>query len=329
MDTTTLPPWEDIQRDYIDTGLPHRLVLRSVPGVHAFTDLGAARLGARFEIPASAAQALPSALEQITLSDVSVDGRRHLEVATTSPALFESFYRLIGQVSEAVLKGGSPQAALSESVALWESLLERTAVLSEERQAGLFGELLFLERLIGASVPDAVATWVGPDRQAHDFRRGDDEFEVKTTGGQLRIHRINGQGQLNPSVGCRLFLVSMQTGDAGSGGRTLPDVVDDLRAAIGCEHRQSFEARLHASGFVERHRAHYGRRRRLRSEITLIPVVDGVPRLVPGALAALPARFAPERIGKVVYDIDVTGLGHIDGSPEFLAVVPPVQDASS
>jgi hypothetical protein len=329
MDTTTLPLWEDIKRDYIDTGLPHRLVLRSAPGVHAFTDLGAARLGARFEIPASAAPAPASALEQITLSDVSVDGRRHLEVATTSPALFESFYRLIGQVSEAVLKGEAPQAALRESVALWESLLERAAILSEERQAGLFGELLFLERLIGAGVPDAVATWVGPDRQAHDFRRGDDEFEVKTTGGQLRIHRINGQGQLSPSVGCRLFLVSMQIGDAGSGGLTLPELVDNVRAAIGSEHRQNFEARLHASGFVERHRVHYGRRRRLRSAITLVPVEDGVPRLVPDALAALPPRFAPDRIGKVVYDIDVSGLGHIDGSPEFLAVVPPVQDASS
>ncbi len=329
MNDTTLPAWEDIKRDYIDPGLPHRLVLRTSPGVHAFTDVGAARLGARFEIPATADAAAASSLQQVVIADVSVEGRRYLEVATASPQLFESFYRLIGQVFEAVLTGTSPHAALNEAITHWETLLERASILSEERQAGLYGELIFLERLLGAGVMDAVTTWVGPDRQAHDFRCGNDEFEVKTTGGQLRVHRINGQGQLSPSVGCRLFIVSMQTGDAGSGGRTLAELADEVRAAVGSEHRQSFEARLQASGYVERHRAHYGRRRRLRSEITLIPVEDGVPRLVPEALSALPARFAPDRIGKVVYDIEVTGLGYVDGSPEFLAVIPPVQDLSA
>lgn len=325
MKLSPLPPWEDLRRDYIDTGLPHRLVVRPAPGIHVFTDAGAARVGARFELAADAPGADPSALEKIITVDVSVEGRRWLEVSTTAPALFESFYRLVGQISEAVLADATPQAALAQAVSLWETLVEQAVVLSEERQAGLFGELIFLERLLLAGVSDAVGTWVGPDRQAHDFRMGEIEFEVKTTSGAKRVHTINGIGQLAPSAGCSLYLLSMQTTDAGTGGRSLPELVDDVRALTPSGEKKGLETRLDASGYAERHRAHYGRRRRLRSPMMLIPVGDGVPRLVPEALTALPAIYASEKIGRVVYDIDVTGLGDPDGTHAFLTVIPAVE----
>ena len=323
MSTTPLPAWEDLRRDYLDPGLPHRLIVRTAPGILVFTDDAAARLGARFEPAADAPAAPPSTLERITVSDVTSDGRRWLEVSTTTPRLYESFYRLIGQVSEAVMAGAAPHVALAQAVDLWDALVSQTEILSEERQAGLFGELLLLERLLGAGVADAVASWVGPDRQAHDFRLGSVELEVKTTSSAKRIHTINGLGQLSASVDCELHLVSMQIADAGSGGRALPDLADDVRALVPAGDQKAFEARLEASGYAERHRDHYVRRRRLRSPIALIPVVDGVPRLTAQAIAALPAAFAGDRIGTVTYDVDVTGLGHVDGSPEFTAVLPP------
>lgn len=325
MNAAALYAWDDLRRDYIEPGLPHRLVVRASPGILVFTDDAAARLGARFELPVGAPPAPPSMLEQIAVTDVTADGRRWLEVSTSAPRLYESFYRLVGQISGAVLADVAPHAALAQAVELWDTLVEQTTVLSEERQAGLFGELLFLERLATAGVAQAVAAWVGPDRQAHDFRLGEVEFEVKTTSSAKRIHTINGIGQLSPSVGCSLYLISMQTADAGTGGRTLPELVDSLRALLPTGDAKGFEARLEASGYAERHHAHYGRRRRLRSSMALIPVVDGVPRLTPDALSLLPAAFAGDRIGRVVYDIDVTGLGHVDGSPEFLAVIPPVE----
>ena len=325
MSATALPAWEDLRRDYLDPGLPHRLLVRTSPGILVFTDEAAARLGARFELEANAPAAPPSALEQIAVADVTSDGRRWLEISTGAPRLYESFYRLIGQVSGSVLADIAPHAALARAVELWDTLVAQTAILSEERQAGLFGELLLLERLLQADVAQAVSAWVGPDRQAHDFRLGFVEFEVKTTSSAKRVHTINGVGQLSPSVGCSLFLVSTQIHDAGTGGRTLPALVDDLRGLVPSGDLQAFEAKLETSAYAERHRAHYARRRRLRSPVVLIPVVDGVPRLTPGALAALPPGFASERIGALSYDIDVTGLGHADGSPEFLAVIPAAE----
>lgn len=323
--TTVLPSWEDLRRDYIDTGLPHRLVVRADPGLHVFTDAGAARLGTRFELSSDASAAQPSVFQEITVTDVCTDGRRWLEVSTANSSLFESFYRLMEQVVASVLDGAPAHAALARALELWDTLVAQIALLSEERQAGLFGELLFLARLLSASVPNAVAAWVGPERQAHDFRVGDVEFEVKTTSSAKRIHTINGLGQLTPSSGCSLYLISLQTADAGTGGETLPELIDRLRAVVKQADLKAFEARLQASGYVESHRAHYRRRRRLRSEMALIPVQDGTPRLTADALSALPSAFATERISRLVYDVDVTGLGFQDQSPQFFAVVPPAK----
>jgi len=323
-----LPPWEEIRRDYIETGLPHRLVVRNSPGLHAFTDSSASRLGARFELAIEAGSAPVSRLEQIMVSEVSVDGGRWLEIATASPRLYESFYRLIEQVTAAVLAGLPPHAALEQAVGLWDSLVEEVSILSEERQAGLFGELLFLERLILNGTPDAISSWVGPDRQPHDFRLGTLEFEVKTTSGARRVHTINGLGQLEPSLACTLYLVSIQTTDAGTGGRSLPDLVDNIDQLLSDPDRKEFLRRLELSGFIQRHRTHYSRRRRLRTDMALIVVQDGTPRLTPDALANIPARFVAERIGAVVYDVNVSGLGVLDGSPEFQAIIPSAKGAA-
>lgn len=324
-----LPPWDTTLRDYIRPGLPHITAVRTSPGIHLFTDPAPPRVGLRFEVPATTSAAEPSLLEQVAISDVIIEGRRYLEIASTAPLLFESFYGLAAQVISTVLAGTPPAQALNGAVADWEALIRQAAVLSEERQAGLFGELLFLERLIAGGVKDAVATWVGPDRQAHDFRWGKLEFEVKTTSGAARVHTINGLTQLMPSPNCRLFLISTQLTDAGTGGRALPELVGSLRGGLTTLQRAEFDRRLDLAGYLGRHAAHYRRRRRLRSDPILIEVGPGVPRLTPAALIALPDIYTASRIRNAVYDIDVGGLGHADGTPEFHAVIPAPQGSAA
>ncbi|TYC79872.1 PD-(D/E)XK motif protein [Stappia sp. BW2] len=321
-EVSMLPPWEDMLSNYVEPGLPHRLTVRTAPGIHIFTDASASRIGARFELTTEAPAAPKSKLEQIEVNDVSTDGRRWLEISTSVPRLFESFYRLITQITNAVLSGTAPHVGLEQAVGLWDSLVEEISLLSEERQAGLFGELLLLERLLLNGTSDAVASWVGPDRQPHDFRVGVQEFEVKTTSSAKRVHTINGLDQLQPSTGCTLFLISMQLTDAGTGGRSLPELVDGLKTVMPATDIAQYDARLQTSGYEARHAAHYTRRRRLRSEMALITVEDGMPRLTAACLAALPSSYATERIGSVTYDIDVTNLGVTDGSDQFLAVIP-------
>jgi hypothetical protein len=327
-DVSVLPPWEEILRNYVEPGLPHRLTVQTSPGLHVFTDSSASRVGARFELTADVPAAPISKLEQIVVSDVSMDGRRWLEVSTSVPRLFESFYRLITQITAAVVSGTAAHEALQQAIGLWDSLVEEISLLSEERQAGLFGELLLLERLLLNGTSDAVASWVGPDRQPHDFRVGAREFEVKTTSGAKRVHTINGLGQLQSSTNCTLYLISIQLTDAGTGGRSLPELTDGLKTVMPASDVKRYIERLQASGYAARHAPHYTRRRRLRSEMAMILVEDGIPRLTAACLAALPPSFAPERIGTVTYDIDVSGLGVTDGSEQFLAIIPRAVDAA-
>lgn len=327
-DVSMLPPWEEMLRNYVEPGLPHRLIVRTSPGLHIFTDSSAARIGARFEFTADAPAAPISKFEQIVVSDVLVDGRRWLEVSTSVPRLFESFYRLTTQITAAVVSGTAAHDALEQAIGLWESLVEEISLLPEERQAGLFGELLFLERLLLNGTSDAVASWVGPDCQSHDFRVGAREFEVKTTSSAKRVHTINGLGQLQPSSNCTLYLISIQLTDAGTGGQSLPELADSLKTVMPAADVKCYEERLQASGYAARHASHYTRRRRLRSEMAMIRVEDGVPRITTECLAALPSSFAPERIGTVTYDIDVASLGVTDGSELFLSIIPRAVEAA-
>lgn len=323
--SATLPGWAKFERDYIANGVPHLFVVRACPFVALFVDQGAARFGAKFESLITKSGDLKSVLAEIHVDDVIVDGRSALEIWTDSEDLFPNFYQLVCEIVGAVVEEGqAPDIALLSAVARWESLLSRPSLMSEEAQAGLFGELWLLERLIGSMGPSAVDAWVGPIPQPHDFRLGDVELEVKTTSGSARIHTINGIGQLEPSLGCTLYLVSLKLANAGTGGRSLPEAVMAIEAMLTASSISlaRFQSGLAKNGYDPLYANSYNRRRRLRDAAELIEVTDGVPRLTSEAIKSIEARFSPERLGRITYSVNVDGMGAPDGSPAFLAVIP-------
>ena len=320
--TQLLPGWEVIKRDYVEPGIPMRLVVRTAPLVALFLDEGSTRLGVSLEVGESE---LPtsSPFEELCIGIIRREGVRQLEASTNNRSLFPNFYKLAAEVVTAVTeKADEPSAALSEAIARWDSLLSRSSILSEERQAGLFGELWFLERLILTKGEEtALSAWVGPAGSAHDFRLHENEFEVKTTSGSRRVHRINGVGQLEPSLGCRLYILSLQLADAGAGGLTLAEQTDKVELLLSANLIERFRKALGNVGYQVAEVPYYPKRRRLRHAPVLVPVIDGTPRLTNDAVRSLPVRFSPELLGRITYDIDVSGLGFPDGSPEFNEIV--------
>jgi hypothetical protein len=319
-----LPAWETLEHDYIESGVPGLFVICPAPRVALFIDANGSRFGATFRLP-DTGPAPPSPLDCITIAEVGIQGERHLELATAATDLYRNFYLLVADVVRGVVIDGiEVRAALAESLGRWQTLLRQTVLLSEERQAGLFGELWLLRRLKAVLGASAVDSWTGPDGQAHDFRLGAVEFEVKTTGAAGRVHVINGLGQLCPTVGAHLYLLSLRLAHGGSGGETLSEAVssirENLRGTPGALLR--FNQQLENTGYHDQHAAHYSRRRRLADRAMLVPVRDGCPRLVPEALAALPLAFAPSRVRDVTYEIDLTGLGISDGEHAFLEILP-------
>jgi hypothetical protein len=197
-------------------------------------------------------------------------------------------------------------------------------MLSEEKQTGLAGELWMLERLFAFSAGGALDAWTGPRGEAHDFRVGEREFEVKATRTERRVHSISSPTQLVPSPGMELFLLSVQFAGAGAaGGASLAERVRAARELFEPFGRAAeFDSLLLAKyGIGEATAGHYRERVQLRSKPYLVPVTPTFPSLREDDILAIP-REGMERISDVRYRLDVSGLGFPDGSPEFLAILP-------
>jgi hypothetical protein len=316
--------WQAFERNYLASTAPHRIVLHAAPKIEIYVDGGSVVLGAHIAITGSYDGGLNSSFREIHLREVMIKGEKAFELSASSRSLFPSFFSLLREITALIVdEGSAPTEAIRAVIDRWEALLARQNAMSEQRQIGLFGELWLLRRLIPSLGENAVSTWVGPIRQAHDFRIGNNEFEVKTTSSSERIHRINGLGQLTPSLGCNLYILSLQTTYSGSGGETLPELIASIAQALGRwpNMLQQFRRLLENVGYDPNDDSRYTVRFRLRTEAVLVPVNDGVPRLTDDSIMSLDPRFSPSRISHVVYDVDLNGLGYKDGSEEFLSVI--------
>ena len=318
--------WATFDADFLQPGLPANIPIAGTPSVTLFVDEHADRIGLRTALSANIT-APSSPLAQIQIAVIRRKDVFELEVAASSNVLYREFFAFLLSLSDRIqLDGLPPLAALRISLESWQSLLSSLTLLTDEQQLGLTGELWLLERLFLSKNKDALRAWVGPLAEAHDFRLADNEFEVKTTGGERRVHRINGLEQLVASPSRRLYVVSLQFAAAGAGiGRSLPEAVQAIRQLIGADDPDlaAFEASLLALQYRKSDETHYRMKRQLRSTPHLVPVDENCPRITRTMLGSVLGAMST-RISDVHYLIDLEGLGHADGSPEFLSVLPNV-----
>jgi hypothetical protein len=325
--TGLIPTWEGFNADFLAPAVPVYCVVRQNPLIRLFVSANAERIGCTFAL-SDKDYAPMSLLKEVAVRELEIEGSRVVEISTGTPSLFRHFYALLECVCESVVRdSATPQNALSRALRDWQTLLKSSLLLTEERQAGLYGELWMLNRLIQAFGPKAaVDAWIGPLGQTHDFRIGESEFEVKTTTWEQRRHHINGLNQLRPSPNKLLYLLSIHLTPAGAiGGETLAELALRAQHRFGDDSssRDKFESLLDVNlGFRKSDYGHYVRRWQMRSAPTLVPVLYGCPRLVPDALTSLPDDYATNRIIDVTYQINLDGLGFEDGSPSFLALLP-------
>ncbi|MFE0040879.1 PD-(D/E)XK motif protein [Streptomyces sp. NPDC059015] len=135
--------------------------------------------------------------------------------------LNDLFTELCVDVLEATLEQpGSPVKALYHVLDRWRSLFRtRGGLLGPEQQAGLFGELTVLSRLLEKD-PSAHRLWRGPEGHRHDFSAQAVAVEVKSsTQAAGRGVRIHGLDQLEAPTGGMLFLARFRLArtDASAG----------------------------------------------------------------------------------------------------------------
>jgi hypothetical protein len=315
--------WERFEQ-LIHAGPPAVEVVRGEPRVEIFTDAGGARIGVRTPTPGT--DFPPSPLVEIDVRQRRLGDTDVVEISTTNDALYRDFYAFACAVADRLQIDGMPAgAAVDSALEAWAALLQRLALLSDERQVGLLGELWLLRRLAATlGWTTALDAWKGSDAEEHDFSWVAADVEVKTTTSERRVHMIGSLTQLAPTGSRPLFVLSLQLTRAGAGpGESLADAVRVVADSVITEPaaRRRLDEQLQRAGWRPEHAVYYRRRYVLRAPPSLVPVDDACPAITPSTLRELgPDKLA--RLGQVAYRVDLTDLGHQDGTPEFQTVIP-------
>jgi Putative PD-(D/E)XK family member, (DUF4420) len=318
--------WENFASTIIVQGERRTYKVSASPRVDFFWDGVAKRVGLWLETGANAALT-PELLKLsfVSLTIVNFGSQRALEISTASKSLRRQFYHFAVAVAERMLSGRvSAVVAVTAELQCFAELLAERPVLGIERQIGLLGELLFLERLANTRGIQMLDGWVGPDSEPHDFRIGTREFEVKTTVAPKRVHVINGGEQLVPSKGCSLFVLSILLGPPGAAvGFSLADKVHDLERLFASDAARTdrFLAALEKDGLHMPDLPHYGHQYSLRRALAVVPVDKKFPALTRPAIQKAMGTMS-QRIESLQYAVNLEGLENEEGTPLFSAAVP-------
>lgn len=312
--------WENFRSNFIEPGDPANHLVSGQPRCDIFVDAESQRMGLRVAIKDSS-EVVELPYQHIATAIVQSAGSLCVEVSCEVQSLFEPFYAMIVATTDLVqIHDYSPTSALHESAQKFFSLLSAHALLSEEKQVGLWCELWVLDNLITFRGVEAVQSWIGPLKEPHDFRLDSMELEVKGTRSRKRTHLISSEDQLLPSEGCSLYLVSLQLAlAAGDGSFGLADQVklvsDQLHGTPAM--LSLFEDLLSEIDYDSSHERFYQSNYRLRTRPTLVPITSETPRITKELLQSTLGSDQSSRLSDIKFRLDVTDLGHEEESEDF------------
>lgn len=206
----------------------------------------------------------------------------------------------------AAFPGVEAATRVIERVMAWQEFYARRGEpFSEERAAGLFGELTVMQQTFVSQLGSATTVhgWTGPDPAIQDFQFGDVAVEVKTyrgTGaGQMKI---TSERQLEHVGVTDLYLGYVVLDQRQDGtGQTLLSLIKKMRGALGdsLPSLHLFEGKLLSCGWLDAYAEHRNERYEVR-DIEFFLVKDAFPRLV--------ASEMPTGISNVSYVLDRSAL---------------------
>lgn len=318
---TNVPSPRHLQREglqeYIAAGVPARIPLEGEPAAFLVIDPPEERISVRVPWEGDEFPDL-TGYRHLSGGHVTSGGTSWFEFAVTGNEYLLDAYPILCAVADRVqLEHLSVSSAIAQVLDTYHELLGSIGRLSEDQEVGLYGELLVLEHLVAVMGAEAaVRSWRGPSAEEHDFGLAAADVEVKSTTRETRRHWIGTVTQLQPTTGRPLWVISIQVTSAGIGGRTLPQLVDELRSRItDGDVRTAFEQRLSSMRWNDAHAPLYRRSFRLRTTPTAYTVEGRFPAVTMSTLSR--AGVPTERILQVAYQIDLTGLSSGVGPDEL------------
>lgn len=264
-------------------------------------------------------------LKRVSTGIETRDGGAWARITVDARSLYAEAYGLMLSIVQAMHGGATFAAATSAAMTNMRALLAAKPRISEEKQLGLVGELLLFRALLDAYDEYTVIDWwLGPLAEERDYAFPSFDAEVKTTLGERRTHVIHGAGQLEPSPGRSLWLVSIQLTRAGGdpNGITLPGLIQTIRERLTTT-RDRFVTYLASEGWEDGDAAMYPTSYILRTTPAAYLVDDDFPALTPSRLQAVVPHS--DLVSAVTYRVDVSSRTAEDpGEPlaEFISARP-------
>ena len=214
--------------------------------------------------------------------------------------------------------------ALHARMVKWQYCLRSVGPsgLSSEAQLGLWGELFVLERYMMRAVgtTSAMKAWKGPYGGDQDFRLPGLSCEVKSTGHAIpdRIH-INSLRQLDQASGPPIILVLLVVDSKAERGRSLPEIVNEIRCVTFGSDREVFDEAIRASGYLDVHATRYASPRYRLAEVRPYVVGANFPllRVSDMPLGILEAKYEisiptiqPYQVGEQQFASQLSGDAH-------------------
>lgn len=172
---------------------------------------------------------------------------------------------------------------------IWQAFMQKHGPdgLGPEEQAGLFAELVLLEKLAeNLPVGAAVSSWKGPAEGIHDFDFGGRCLEVKSSSTPSRPgFTVSSLVQLDETrIGLLLLSHAMLNIGSGENGDTLPELVERIRNRVGGEDVAALallNGLLIQAGYLDAHAVSYSSRRFMVVCLRWFRVTGEFPRLRP------------------------------------------------
>ena len=241
--------------------------------------------------------------------DTSYQPNRLLTIQLFSDANTDIFAYLCGNLVETIERCDTEAKAIKlvlNRLEKWRTMFSKGASdgLSITEQQGLYGELMYLHKLVLRGIfsyIDTLKIWVGADKAMRDFQGKDWAVEAKT----ISINNadqitINGERQLDETLLDKLYLYHLSVEASRMNGQTLNDKVDELRSLFSDDKAalNIFNAKLMEAGYFDHHRELYRERcYKIRKE-SIYVIDDSFPRIKESELR--------DGVSNTVYSINVS-----------------------
>jgi len=206
---------------------------------------------------------------------------------------------------------------LNQKVGYWGRLFAKIKgeLLSNERQRGLYGELLFLNSLLGQSNnhTKCVMSWTGPEGSNQDFSTELSAVEVKTSKATKPSINIASELQLDWTVLDSLFLCVFHVDELSNGIDTLYRIIKSIKEEIGHQNEllRLFEEKLDFVGIPYGEETNYDDIGYVVRSQKGYEVGKGFPALINSAINN-------EAIHNVKYQVDLTVCEPFEVEPQVL-----------